>query len=181
MNRIPGCWEPPQGRWRLSKRQPSKHARCSTSARRSSRLPRPRGPQHPRRRPRSPRGKPRPRPPPACPRQEQPGAPPAPTRLFHSQRPHPLALRNRAPLNPDILLSIPPARPGPDPVKLDACIAWLAAQLQSGPLPRTQLAELGAAAGYSLRTLSRAKNALGLRSIPDPASTSLWAMANLSS
>ena len=84
-------------------------------------------------------------------------------------------------LNPDILLSISPARPGPDPVKLDACIAWLAAQLQSGPLPRTQLAELGAAAGYSLRTLSRAKNALGLRSFPGPASTSLWAMANISS
>jgi hypothetical protein len=79
--------------------------------------------------------------------------------------------------DPDSLLSIPPQPHGPDPVKLDACTAWLAAQLQPGPKSRRELIALARAAGFSLRTLERAKPALHIRSTPSPSAASiLWSL-----
>ncbi len=79
--------------------------------------------------------------------------------------------------DPDSLLSIPARRPGPDPVKLEACMRWLTAQLQAGPQPRARLLPESLAAGFSLPTLNRARTALRIKSIPAPANSTLWSMS----
>ena len=79
-------------------------------------------------------------------------------------------------IDPDSLLSLPPQKPGPDPVKLDACTAWLAQQLQAGPRSRAELITLGATAGFSRSTIDRAKAALRLAHAIAPDQRHLWSL-----
>ena len=73
-------------------------------------------------------------------------------------------------------MMLPPQKPGPDPVKLDACTAWLAQQLQAGPRSRAELIILGATAGFSRSTLDRAKAALRLAHAIAPDQRHLWSL-----
>ncbi len=66
--------------------------------------------------------------------------------------------------NIDAILA-PPHRPtGPDPLKLDQCAQWLCELLARGPVPQTEILEAAAAAGFSYRTLRRAKDQLKIQS-----------------
>ena len=53
------------------------------------------------------------------------------------------------------------------PLKLDDCIEWLELALADGPVPQETVAGRVREAGYSWRTVERAKKALGIRSKKD--------------
>jgi hypothetical protein len=57
------------------------------------------------------------------------------------------------------------AAPNTTPKKLPTAIEWLRAQLQNGPQPAAMLIECGKKAGFSEKTLQRAKEKLGAASV----------------
>lgn len=65
-------------------------------------------------------------------------------------------------------------RPGPDPLTLDHCIHWLYEFLAPQPRPQAEIIQAAKAAGFSYRTLRRAKRDLQVQSKHDPAGHWLW-------
>lgn len=53
-------------------------------------------------------------------------------------------------------------KPGPAAVKLEACVAWLRDRMASGPASLSEVRHDAALAGFSAKTLYRAKDALGV-------------------
>ena len=66
--------------------------------------------------------------------------------------------------NIDAILAPPPRPTGPDPLKLDQCAQWLCELLARGPLRQTDILKSATAAGFSYRTLRRAKHQLKIQS-----------------
>ena len=62
--------------------------------------------------------------------------------------------------NADAIITTPRRKPGTDPITLDQCTQWLYEFLAPNPRPQTEVVEAAAIAGYSYRTLRRAKDEL---------------------
>ena len=77
----------------------------------------------------------------------------------------------------DALVHLPPQRPGPDPVHLEKAIEWLIGELAPGPQPYRKIMVKGGAAGFSQRTLIRAKASVAIQSVRIGLEAWNWALA----
>ncbi len=78
--------------------------------------------------------------------------------------------------HPDQLLAIPPAPTTHDQSRLEACAAWLLQQLSTGPQSRVSLLGRAISAGFSQRTLGRAKTLLRIKSDIYPDRGAIWCL-----
>ena len=76
--------------------------------------------------------------------------------------------------NIDAILAPPPRPTGPDPLKLDQCAQWLCELLARGPVRQTDILAAAATAGFSYRTLRRAKDQLQIQSKRENNGHWLW-------
>ncbi|MGC8560816.1 MAG: AAA family ATPase, partial [Phycisphaerae bacterium] len=77
----------------------------------------------------------------------------------------------------DALVHLPPQRPGPDPAHLEKAIEWLIEELAAGPQPYRKIMVKGGAAGFSQRTLERAKASVAIKSVRIGLEAWNWALA----
>jgi len=76
--------------------------------------------------------------------------------------------------NLDIVLSRPHILPGPDPVLFDRCVQWLYEFLAPSPRPQQEVVQAATAAGFSYRTLRRAKDELKVQSKREKSGQWIW-------
>ncbi|NNM84600.1 MAG: AAA family ATPase [Phycisphaerales bacterium] len=77
----------------------------------------------------------------------------------------------------DALIHLAPQRPGPDPTHLEKAIEWLIGELAPGPQPYRKIMAKGVAAGFSQRTLLRAKESVAIKSVRIGLEAWNWALA----
>ncbi len=75
---------------------------------------------------------------------------------------------------PRQLLTLPPIPSGPKPAELDACTQWLYEQLRNQSLPYADVTSAARTAGFSERTLRRAKQALRVQARRSSDGSWLW-------